>query len=93
MDGFGHTHMQDFHDHWLVRPKITSMIYRLALHTSENTCPKARGLLVSLTCAVENREGETVELRETTKGTGPLNTSIFFGENQWLEDEHSIKFL
>ena len=34
--------IQDFHDHWLVRPKITSMIYRLALHTSENTCPKVQ---------------------------------------------------
>lgn len=32
---------QDFHDHWLVRPKITNLIYRLALHTSANTCPKA----------------------------------------------------
>eukprot|EP00438_Fugacium_kawagutii_P019486 Skav235619 [mRNA] locus=scaffold358:197664:202777:+ [translate_table: standard] len=32
----------DFHDHWLVRPKIANLIYRLALHTSENTCPKAR---------------------------------------------------
>ena len=32
---------QEFHDHWLVRPKISNLIYRMALHTSENSCPKA----------------------------------------------------
>ena len=36
------TNSQEFHDHWLVRPKIQNLIYRMALHTSENSCPKAR---------------------------------------------------
>lgn len=34
--------IQEFHDHWLVRPKISNLIYRMALHTSENSCPKVQ---------------------------------------------------
>ncbi|CAK9016151.1 unnamed protein product [Durusdinium trenchii] len=34
--------IQEFREHWQVKQKITKLIYRMALHTSENMCPKVQ---------------------------------------------------